>query len=53
MSIKFYTNRKSIGVVSHIALEESGVNYELIELDFSKEQQKTGDYLQDGRLPKG
>lgn len=45
MSIKFYTNRQSIGVVSHIALEESGLSYELIELDFSKDQQKTGDYL--------
>lgn len=45
MSIKFYTNRKSIGVVSHIALEESGLKYELIELDFAKDQQKTGYYL--------
>jgi len=45
MSIKFYTNRKSIGVVSHIALEESEISYELIELDFSKDQQKTGEYL--------
>ncbi len=46
MSIKFYTNRKSIGVVSHITLEESGLKYELIELDFSKDQQKSGYYLE-------
>lgn len=45
MSIGFYTARQSIGVVSHIALEESGLQYELFEVDFSQNQQKSGDYL--------
>jgi len=46
MSITFYTSEKSIGVATHIALEESGLDYELIELKFSENQQKSDDYLQ-------
>jgi len=45
MSITFYTAQMSIGVASHIALEESGLEYELIALDFSKQQQASDDYL--------
>jgi len=45
MSIKFYTSQQSIGVASHIALEESGLKYDLVEVDFSQNQQKSGDYL--------
>lgn len=45
MSITFYTGRQSIGVASHIALEESGLDYELVELDFTKSEQKSADYL--------
>lgn len=45
MSITLYTAQKSIGVASHIALEESGLQYDLIELDFSQNQQKSNDYL--------
>lgn len=45
MSTKFYTSRTSIGIATHIALEESGLPYELIELDFSKHQQTSPEYL--------
>jgi len=46
MSIKLYTAQASIGVASHIALEESGLDYELIELDFAKKQQADKSYLE-------
>ena len=45
MSITLYTSQVSIGVASHIALEESGLEYEIVELDFSKQQQSDKDYL--------
>jgi len=45
MSIVFYTAQASIGVASHIALEEAGLDYEVIELDFSKQQQSAEAYL--------
>ena len=45
MSITFYTAQSSIGVASHIALEESGLEYQLIELDFAQQQQASQDYL--------
>jgi len=45
MSITLYTAQASIGVASHVALEESGLDYEVVELDFSKQQQSSGDYL--------
>ncbi len=45
MSIIFYTAQSSIGVASHIALEESGLEYELVELDFSTQQQSNEEYL--------
>lgn len=45
MTITLYTAQQSIGVVSHIVLEESGLEYDLIEVDFSAKQQKSSDYL--------
>jgi len=45
MSITFYTAQQSIGVVSHIALEESGLDYELVAVDFSANQQSSTEYL--------
>lgn len=45
MSITFYTSQQSIGVVSHIVLEESGLEYDLVEVDFSTNQQASADYL--------
>ena len=45
MSITLYTAQASIGWVSHIALEESGLDYKAVELDFSKQQQSSADYL--------
>ena len=45
MSITLYTAQASIGVASHVALEESGLDFEIVELDFSKQQQSTSDYL--------
>lgn len=45
MSINLYTAQSSIGVASHIALEESGLDYTVFELDFTKNQQASEDYL--------
>ncbi len=45
MSITLYTSETSIGMVSHIALEESGLEYELIAMDFSSQQQSSQEYL--------
>jgi len=45
LSITLYTAQASIGWVSHIALEESGLKYEAKALDFSKQQQSSADYL--------
>lgn len=45
MGITFYTAQHSIGVATHIALEESGLKYDLVALDFSQNQQKGTDYL--------
>lgn len=45
MSITFYTAQASIGVASHIALEESGLEYSVVELDFTAKQQTSDDYL--------
>jgi len=45
MSITLYTAQASIGWVSHIALEESGLDYQAVALDFSKQQQAGAEYL--------
>lgn len=45
MSITLYTAQASIGWVSHIALEESGLDYKAVALDFSRQQQSDAEYL--------
>jgi len=45
VSITLYTAQASIGWVSHIALEESELEYKAVALDFSKQQQSSNDYL--------
>lgn len=45
MNITLYTAQASIGWVSHIALEESRLDYEAVALDFSRQQQSSTDYL--------
>jgi len=37
--LEFYTAPKSIGFASHVALEESGLDFKLNVLDMSKQQQ--------------
>ena len=44
MSMTFYTASGSIGVVSHIALEESALPYEVISIDFAEKQQGSAEY---------
>lgn len=46
MNITFYTAQQSIGYASYVALEESGLEYQLIELDLAAKQQQNADYLQ-------
>lgn len=45
MSITLYTAQASIGWVSHIALEESELDYKAVALDFSQQQQTSEAYL--------
>lgn len=45
MAITLYTSGASIGVVSHIALEESGLEYKAIAVDFAAQQQSSAEYL--------
>jgi len=45
VSMILYTAQASIGWVSHIALEESGLDYEAVALDFSRQQQGSAEYL--------
>lgn len=45
MAITLYTSGTSIGVVSHIALEESGIEYQAIAMDFANKQQSSAEYL--------
>ncbi|ASJ76040.1 glutathione S-transferase family protein [Granulosicoccus antarcticus] len=46
MTLKLYTSPGSIGVAVHIALEESGLDYELIRIDFASGEQLTDQYRQ-------
>ena len=45
MAITLYTSPTSIGVASHIALEESGLPFKLVAIDFSNKQQASAEYL--------
>lgn len=45
MTMTLHTAPASIGVVSHIALEESGLPYTVISVDFLTQQQTSAEYL--------
>jgi len=52
--LKFYYTANSCAVASRIALEEAGADYELVNIDFSINQQRSPDYLKinpKGRVP--
>lgn len=49
-----YTRLGSCGLASHIALEEAGADYEFRQLDFTRQAQRSPDYLAlnpKGRIP--
>ncbi|MDB4224029.1 glutathione S-transferase family protein [Granulosicoccus sp.] len=46
MSITLYTSPTSIGVVSHIALEESALPFSIVSVDFASKQQTSAEYLE-------
>jgi len=43
--LKFYYAPRTCALATHIALEEAGASYELVKLDFSKEEQRGASYL--------
>lgn len=45
MALIFHTANGTIGLASHVALEESGLQYEAVALDFTKQQQASEEYL--------
>ena len=52
--LTLYAARNTIALASHIALEESGLPYEVVWVDFSKSEQRDPDYLAvnpKGRVP--
>lgn len=52
--MKFFYAPRTISLAAHIALEEAGVNYDLHEVDFSQQEQRSEAYLQlnpKGRVP--
>jgi glutathione S-transferase len=52
--LRLYYAPRTISLASHIALEESGLAYEAVKLDFGARQQQTADYLAinpKGRVP--
>ena len=52
--LKLFYSANSCAVASRIALEEAGAQYELVNLDFSTNQQRSPDYLNinpKGRVP--
>jgi glutathione S-transferase len=46
MSITLYTSPSSVGVVSHIALEESALPFKVVSVDFANKQQASVEYLE-------
>ncbi|MFT5895988.1 MAG: glutathione S-transferase [bacterium] len=46
MSITLYTSATSVGVVSHIALEESALSYKVVSVDVANKQQSSAEYLE-------
>ncbi len=54
MSLTLYFAPRSVAFASLIALEEAGVDYDTVKLDFSKQQQQSPEYLSinpKGRVP--
>lgn len=52
--LKLYFSPQSCALASHIALEESGADYQAIRVDFSKNEQRGTEYLKinpKGRVP--
>lgn len=52
--LKFYYTANSCALASRIALEEAGADYELVNIDFGINQQRSPDYLKinpKGRVP--
>ncbi|HVJ43446.1 MAG TPA: glutathione S-transferase [Dongiaceae bacterium] len=52
--LKFYYAKNTCALASRIALEEAGLAYELVMLDFASNQQRSPDYLKinpKGRVP--
>lgn len=43
--IKLYSFPGTISLAVHIALEEAGADYELVKVDFLKDEQRSADYL--------
>ena len=43
--LKLYYAAHTCSLATHIVLEEVGANYSIVRVDFSKEQQKSADYL--------
>lgn len=46
MSITLYTSPTSIGVVTHIALEESALPFTVVGVDFASKEQSSAEYLE-------
>ncbi len=52
--LKLFWHPGSVSLASHIALEEAGAAYEAVRLDFSKNEQRSAEYLAinpKGRIP--
>jgi glutathione S-transferase len=43
--LKFFFAYNTVSLASHIALEQAGADYELVKIDFKKDQQKAPEYL--------
>lgn len=43
--LKLFWNLGSVSLASHIALEEAGADYEAVRVDFSKNEQRSPEYL--------
>ena len=43
--LKLFTGRGTIGLACEIVLEEAGADYEVVRLDFAKDEQRQPEYL--------
>lgn len=44
MALQFYTSPGSVGVATHVALEEAGLDYELVTVNFAAGEQLSDNY---------